>query len=66
MKKFTVSTVTTYDSDDMLYYTKIGTNGKDMPLYCIAAGKTITESRTRAEQLGEILTAHFKTETISK
>jgi len=50
-----VSKLTTYDHDDMLWYTKIGENQGNMSLFCIVAGKTATESRLKAEKLLEIL-----------
>ena len=65
-KKYTISPHTLFNEDENLYFTKMGVEGKNMPLHYTVWGKTETESRTRAEQLGEILTAHFKTENISK
>ena len=50
-----VSKLTTYDSDESLYYTKIGENDKEMSLFCIVAGKTVGESRSKAKKLAEIL-----------
>lgn len=50
-----VSKLTTYDSDDLLYYTKIGESKGEMSLFCIVAGKTPTESRSKAEMLLELL-----------
>ena len=50
-----VSKLTTYDSDDLLYYTKIGESKGEMSLFCIVAGKTPTESRSKAETLLELL-----------
>ena len=50
-----VSKLTTYDSDDLLWYTKIGESKGEMSLFCIVAGKTPTESRSKAEMLLELL-----------
>ena len=50
-----VSPITTYDHDDLLYYTKIGQNNPEMSLFCIAAGKTLTISRERAINLAKLL-----------
>jgi len=50
-----VSKLTTYDHDDLLWYTKIGESKGEMSLFCIVAGKTVTESRSKAEKLLEIL-----------
>lgn len=52
---YIISKLTTYDSDDLLYYTKIGQNNHEMTLFCIVAGKTATESRSKAEKLLELL-----------
>ena len=52
---YIISKLTTYDSDDLLYYTKIGQNNTEMTLFCIVAGKTATESRSKAEKLLELL-----------
>jgi len=50
-----VSKLTTYDHDDLLYYTKIGESKGEMSLFCIVAGKTPTESRSKAEMLLALL-----------
>jgi hypothetical protein len=50
-----VSNLTTYDHEDLLYYTKIGESKGEMNLFCIVAGKTIKESRSKAEMLLELL-----------
>jgi len=55
-----VSKLTSYDHDDQLYYTKIGENNKEMSLFCIVAGKTITESRSKAEMLLKLLVGNVK------
>lgn len=52
---YIASKLTTYDSDDLLYYTKIGENKGEKALYCIVAGKSITTSRERAENLVSLL-----------
>lgn len=53
--KYVVSKLTYYDSDDCLWYTKIGLNDKEMTLYCIVAGKTLKSSVSRAENLAKLL-----------
>ena len=65
-KKYTISPHTLFDENEKLYITKMGVEGKNMPLHYTVWGKTETESRERANNMGKILTAHFKTETISK
>ena len=62
IQKFTISPVTFYDQDEQLFYTKMGVEGKNIPLHYTVWGKTETESRTSAEKLGEILTAHYTNE----
>ena len=52
---YQISNLTTYDSDDLLYYTKIGKTNKEMSLFCIVAGKTYSESRQNAISLLKIL-----------
>ena len=49
--KYLISKITTYDSDENLYFTKVGTDEKDMPLHFICAGKTESESQERAKKL---------------
>jgi hypothetical protein len=51
MEKVIVSKISTYDHDDQLWYTKVGLDETDMPLLAIAAGKTVTESKERANQI---------------
>jgi len=50
-KKYIISPITTFDEDDQLYYTKVGTEGKEMPLHFIAVGKTEDESKYRAAKI---------------
>lgn len=57
---YKISNVTTYDSDDLLYYTKIGKNNPEMTLFCIAAGKSVRESRTNAEKIVQLLLWNVK------
>lgn len=52
---YIVGELTHYDSDDCLWYTKIGIDDKQMTLFCIVAGKTLLTSRSRAENLAELL-----------
>lgn len=59
MKKYTISPVTFFDEDEKLYFTKMGGDGKHMPLHYTVWGKSETESRERANSLAEILTAHY-------
>jgi len=54
-KKYIISPVTSYDQDEELWFTKVGTNGRDMPLLFISAGKTPEESRERAEKIITLL-----------
>jgi len=63
MKKYIVSPHTFFDADENLWFTKMGIEGKNMPLHYTVWGKTESESRERATTLGEILTAHYKTAT---
>jgi hypothetical protein len=55
MNKYIISPVTTFDEEQELYATKVGMEGKLMPLYYIAFGNTEAHSRSRAEILVEIL-----------
>ena len=55
IKKYIISPVTSYDQDEELWFTKVGTNGKDMPLLFISAGKTEEASRENANKLVELL-----------
>jgi hypothetical protein len=57
---YIISKLTTYDSDDQLYYTKIGQNNAEMSLFCIVAGKSIKESKERAEIVLKLLTGNVK------
>ena len=54
-KKYIISPVTSYDQDEELWFTKVGTNGKDMPLLFISAGKTKEESQENANRLVRLL-----------
>ena len=55
LDKYIISPVTVYDSDDLLWYTKIGENKGEKALFCTVAGKTFSESRLRAEKLINLL-----------
>lgn len=55
MGKFILG-ITTWEEEDELFLTKVGTDEKDMPLWFICAGKTEKESRERAEMLVALLT----------
>jgi len=59
-KNYTISPHTLFDADENLYFTKMGIEGKNMPLHYTVWGKSETESRDRATQLAEILTKHLK------
>ena len=54
-KKYIISPVTSYDQDEELWFTKVGTNGRDMPLLFISAGKTKEESQENATKLVKLL-----------
>ena len=54
-KKYIISKVSVYDSDEKLWFTKVGEDKKEMPLLYICAGKTRPESRKNAENLVELL-----------
>lgn len=55
-KKYIISPITTWENDEMLWATKLGIEGKNMPLHYTVWGKTELESRLRTERLAEILT----------
>lgn len=55
-QKYIISPITTYDDEQLLYATKLGIEGKNMPLHYTVWGKTEQESRERAERLAEKLT----------
>lgn len=55
-KKYIISPITTWEDNEMLYATKLGIEGKNMPLHYTVWGKTELESRLRTEKLAEILT----------
>lgn len=59
MKKYTISRHTLFDSDENLYFVKMGIEGKNMPVHYTVWGKTPDETRERANTLAEILTAHY-------
>jgi len=59
MKKYIISPHTLFDADENLYFTKMGIEGKNMPIHYTVWGKTESESRDRANALAEILTAHY-------
>lgn len=52
---YIVGKLTHYDSDDCLWYTKVGVNDSKMSLYCIVAGNSIETSKARAENLVNLL-----------
>jgi len=54
MKEYIVSPVTVYDDDNQLWGTKVGCNGKDMPLLCVAYGKTEEKGRAEAEKIASL------------
>lgn len=57
MKTYIISDFTGYDNDEMLYFTKIGYQGKrSMPLLYTVWGLTKEISRQSAELLVEYLT----------
>jgi hypothetical protein len=58
--KYIISPITTWDDEQMLFATKLGIEGKNMPLHYTVWGKTQQESRTRTEMLAEILTKEIK------
>lgn len=58
--KYIISPITTYDSDDCLWYTKVGLNNPEMTLYGNIAGKTPVESRFQAISLVEMLNLNVK------
>lgn len=58
-KKYTISPHTLYDADEELYFTKMGIEGKNMPIHYTVWGKTESESRQRAIDLAIILTKHY-------
>lgn len=58
-KKYIISPVTLFDEEQELWSTKLGVEGKHMPLHYTVWGETELKSRERAERLAEILTAHY-------
>lgn len=58
-KKYTISEHTLFDAEENLYFTKMGIEGKNMPLHYTVWGKSESESHQRANDLAEILTAHY-------
>lgn len=56
MKKYIISPITTYCEEEKLYATKLGIEGKHMPLHYTVWGNTEAQSRSRAEELAEIMT----------
>lgn len=59
---FLISPITTFDSEEELYSTKVGIQMRSMPLHYTCHGKTKEESRERAESLVKILTNHYQTQ----
>lgn len=53
--KYIVSSISTYDEDEFLYYTKVGIDAEGLPLHYIACGLSEEISRQRAEALAELL-----------
>jgi len=66
MKKYIISPVTLYDKEQESWATKVGIEGKTMPLHYTVWGITKDISRERAERLGEILTAHYNNNPTEK
>jgi hypothetical protein len=60
MKKYIISPVTLWDEEEQQFSTKLGIEGRNMPLHYTVWGKTESQSRSRAEKLAEILTAHYE------
>lgn len=56
MSKYIISPITTYNDETMLWDTKLGVEGINMPLHYTVHGKTEKESRDRTVKLAEILT----------
>ena len=65
MKKYILSDHTIFDEDEQLYFTKMGVEGKNMPLHYTVWGITPEQSRQRGNELGEILTKHYNAEKVS-
>lgn len=61
MTKYIVSPITTYNDETELFDTKIGVEGKNMPLHYTAHGKTIKESKERAKTLARIIAGDIPT-----
>jgi len=66
MKKYIISPVSSYCEDEQMWATKLGIEGKHMPLHYTVWGNTEAQSRSRAEELAEIMTnyrssQHFTT-----
>ena len=59
MKKYIISEHTLFDAEENLYYTKMGIEGKNMPIHYTVWGSTEQESKQRANDLAQILTAHY-------
>ena len=55
MSKFIISTVTTWDDENQLWETKVGSDDKDMPLLYSVWHKEESRSRLRAMELVECL-----------
>jgi len=55
MSKFIISPVTTWDDENQLWETKVGLDGKDMPLLYSVWHKEESRSRLRAMELVECL-----------
>lgn len=61
MTKYIISPITTYNEETELYDTKIGVEGRNMPLHYTAHGKTESQSRERAQHLAKIITGDIPT-----
>lgn len=62
MKKYIISPITTYCEEQELFATKIGVEGKHMPLHYTVWGNSEAQSRSRAEKLAEILTGYHSSQ----
>lgn len=65
MKKYIISPITTYCEEQELFATKIGVEGKHMPLHYTVWGNSEAQSRARAEKLSEILTNYRSSSNIA-
>ena len=56
-----VSRLTTYDEDELLYYTKVGLNNPDRNLLFIAVGDSVKQSKSMANRLAKLYQSQFLT-----